>query len=84
MTSKDNYSPVVLCILDGWGIGDPKDNQYNAIFQAETPIWSFCLKNFPHTELVTSEKLWVCLKGKWATLKLAIWPLVVAGLFSKI
>lgn len=54
MTSKDNYSPVVLCILDGWGIGDPKDNQYNAIFQAETPIWSFCLKNFPHTELVTS------------------------------
>ncbi len=29
--------PVVLCILDGWGERD--DTEYNAIAQAETPVW---------------------------------------------
>ena len=54
MTSSNNYSPVVLCILDGWGIGDPKDIQYDAIAQAHTPSWDFLLQEFPHTELTTS------------------------------
>ncbi len=48
------YKPIVLCILDGWGIGNSNDLQHNAIAQAKTPCWDFLLKNFPHTELLTS------------------------------
>ena len=48
------YKPIVLCILDGWGIGKSNDLQHNAIAQADTPCWDFLLKNFPHTELLTS------------------------------
>lgn len=50
----DKYKPIVLCILDGWGISKDTDTQYNAIEQASTPCWDFFLKNFPHTELSTS------------------------------
>jgi 2,3-bisphosphoglycerate-independent phosphoglycerate mutase len=45
---------VLLCILDGWGIGDPEDREHNAISQANTPFWDYLLQNFPHTELKTS------------------------------
>ncbi len=54
MISNNNYNPVVLCILDGWGIGDPKDIKDDAIAQACTPSWDFLLQEFPHTELITS------------------------------
>lgn len=50
----DKYKPVVLCILDGWGISKDPDTRYNAIEQASTPCWDFFLKSFPHTELSTS------------------------------
>lgn len=50
----DKYKPIVLCILDGWGISKDLDIRYNAIEQASTPCWDFFLDNFPHTELSTS------------------------------
>lgn len=50
----DEYKPIVLCILDGWGISKEPDHKYNAIEQASTPCWDFLLDNFPHTELFTS------------------------------
>ncbi len=51
--SKKN-KPILLCILDGFGIGNPKDLEHNAIAKASTPFWDYLLKNFPHTELDTS------------------------------
>lgn len=44
--------PVVLCILDGWGIRDSETN--NAIAQANTPCWDHLMETCPHTELQTS------------------------------
>lgn len=54
MTSK--YKTIVLCILDGWGIGQDQYQLNNAIKLANTPCWDFLLNNFPHTELSTSGK----------------------------
>jgi 2,3-bisphosphoglycerate-independent phosphoglycerate mutase len=50
----NDYKTVVLCILDGWGIGDPKHNKYNAIKQANAPYWDYLLSNFPNSKLYTS------------------------------
>jgi len=50
------YKTVVLCILDGWGIGQDQYQLNNAIKLANTPCWDFLLNNFPHTELSTSGK----------------------------
>jgi 2,3-bisphosphoglycerate-independent phosphoglycerate mutase len=44
--------PVVLCILDGWGI--PSDNEYSAIAKANTPNYDSYLKNFPNSQLQAS------------------------------
>ena len=44
--------PVVLCILDGWGIAP--DHSHNAIFKAKTPVWDSLLKEYPCSELLTS------------------------------
>lgn len=50
---KDNR-PVLLCILDGFGIGSNEEPSYNAVKMAHTPCLDKLLKNFPHTELQTS------------------------------
>ena len=44
-----NNKSVVLCVLDGWGIG--KDDRYNAIKNAKTPTFDFLSKNFPSSRL---------------------------------
>ena len=44
--------PLMLLILDGWGIAPP--NADNAIAQANTPHWDALLANHPHTEIATS------------------------------
>jgi 2,3-bisphosphoglycerate-independent phosphoglycerate mutase len=44
--------PLVLCILDGWGIND--DPTDNAIAQARTPFWDALLARYPHSQLMTS------------------------------
>jgi 2,3-bisphosphoglycerate-independent phosphoglycerate mutase len=46
--------PVILCILDGWGISNSKE--YNAIFGANPPTYNFLLKNYPHSKLFASEQ----------------------------
>lgn len=44
--------PVVLMILDGWGISPPSAG--NAITQAETPEMDALYDHYPHTTLVAS------------------------------
>ena len=43
--------PVVLCILDGWGLSD--DKQANAPLLANTPTFDAIMAKFPHATLVT-------------------------------
>lgn len=43
--------PLVLCILDGWGLSDAV--QYNAIAQGHTPHFDRLWQNSPHTTLRT-------------------------------
>ena len=44
--------PVVLCILDGWGIAPA--GPYNAIAQARTPVWDRLLGECPNARLDAS------------------------------
>jgi 2,3-bisphosphoglycerate-independent phosphoglycerate mutase len=44
--------PLVLAILDGWGLRD--DLRGNAIAQAELPNWHRMLERYPHTALEAS------------------------------
>jgi len=44
--------PVVLVIMDGFGIAPPSEG--NAIARAKTPNYNSFLENFPHTELIAS------------------------------
>ncbi len=44
--------PIMLCILDGWGIAPPGEG--NAIFQARTPFQEQLFKTYPSTRLATS------------------------------
>ncbi len=39
--------PVVLVILDGWGYSE--DTRFNAIAQAQAPVWRDLWQNHPHT-----------------------------------
>lgn len=48
---KPKKRPVVLCILDGWGIGD--GGEYDAIARANTPCYDSMMENFPNTTLTT-------------------------------
>ncbi len=48
--TKKQKAPLVLTILDGWGIG-PKQKEVNAIFAAKTPFFDYCTKNYPYTQL---------------------------------
>lgn len=43
--------PVVLCILDGWGIGD--GGEYDAIASANTPCYDAMMQSYPNTTLAT-------------------------------
>ncbi len=46
--------PVVLCILDGWGLRE--DSQDNAVAQASTPVWDGLVASCPHGSLKASEE----------------------------
>lgn len=50
---KNSTGPLLLCILDGWGIGD-EANPYNAIAQAKLPNYHRFLKTYPAAQLETS------------------------------
>jgi 2,3-bisphosphoglycerate-independent phosphoglycerate mutase len=45
--------PVVLCILDGWGVRPDRDA--NAVELAKTPVWHRLMKDCPHGVLDASE-----------------------------
>jgi 2,3-bisphosphoglycerate-independent phosphoglycerate mutase len=45
--------PIVLCILDGFGIGDDND-QSNAIAKAQMPNYQHIINNYPNSQLLTS------------------------------
>lgn len=44
--------PVVLMILDGWGIGDRQEG--NAIALAQTPHYDQLIARYPHSKLIAS------------------------------
>ena len=44
--------PVVLCIMDGWGI--PENDKYSAIAKANTPNYDRFLKEYPNSKLNAS------------------------------
>ncbi len=55
---RQNYhgkKPVVLLILDGWGIG--RDYDGNAITKANTPNIDAYWESFPHTQLLASGEM---------------------------
>ncbi|MDO5659277.1 MAG: 2,3-bisphosphoglycerate-independent phosphoglycerate mutase, partial [Paracoccus sp. (in: a-proteobacteria)] len=43
--------PVVLCILDGWGISDRPEQSAPA--QAATPVMDRLMRDCPHATLIT-------------------------------
>ncbi|MGH1376619.1 MAG: 2,3-bisphosphoglycerate-independent phosphoglycerate mutase [Alphaproteobacteria bacterium] len=43
--------PVVLCILDGWGIGD--GGEFDAIATANTPCYDAMMSDYPNSTLTT-------------------------------
>ena len=45
-------TPVVLCIMDGWGLRDEAAN--NAVALAHTPCYDSLLANWPHAKLAAS------------------------------
>ena len=52
MTLSDHTKPVVLCIMDGWGIAPPGD--MNAVSSAHTPIYDKLINQCPHATLEAS------------------------------
>ncbi len=49
---KSGLKPVVLVILDGWGYSETQE--FNAIYQANTPNWDRLWADNPHTLIGTS------------------------------
>src|ERR671918_205967 len=45
-------APLVLLVLDGWGIRPQREN--NAIALARTPVYDELLARYPHAELIAS------------------------------
>ena len=52
MPNMRAYRPVVLCILDGWGLRDGGAD--NAIARATTPFWDRVMARCPHARLQAS------------------------------
>ncbi len=48
-----HHAPLVLAILDGWGIGT-KDRNVNPLLDAKTPFINWAFKNFPQAKLCAS------------------------------
>jgi 2,3-bisphosphoglycerate-independent phosphoglycerate mutase len=49
---SSQYNPLVLIVLDGWGLSETRD--HNAIKLARTPTYLELLEQYPHSSLVTS------------------------------
>ncbi len=53
MEKGKKTAPLVLAILDGWGLG-PKNKKTNAVFAANTPFFDGIMNDFPNTKLLAS------------------------------
>ena len=67
--------PLMLMILDGWGIAPA--GPYNAAKTAQTPQLAKLFQTYPHTRLQASGNAvglprLACRKGRWATAKSGI------------
>lgn len=51
---KKDYTPMILIILDGWGISNKEKG--NAIMLGKTPTYDKVFKDYPHTSLFASGK----------------------------
>ncbi len=51
--TNNTKKPILLCILDGWGIAN-KNSKDNAIALANTPNYNQILANYPNSQLGTS------------------------------
>src|SRR4030042_2374939 len=49
---KEKFLPIVLVILDGWGIASAA--QSNPISLAKTPNWDYFNLHYPHCQLIAS------------------------------
>ena len=45
--------PVVLIVLDGWGLRHQRE--HNAIAGARTPVWDRLWRDWPHTAILPPE-----------------------------
>jgi len=61
MTGK----PVILIVLDGWGINLSKDG--NAVAVARAPIYDSLLKNHPIPGCMLQVNTWVSRRVRWGT-----------------
>lgn len=52
MQPSDQPHPVILCIMDGWGLRDSADA--NAVAMAATPAYDALLARWPHARLAAS------------------------------
>ncbi|MBU1131587.1 2,3-bisphosphoglycerate-independent phosphoglycerate mutase [Patescibacteria group bacterium] len=50
MSSQKFKGPLVLVILDGWGISPHKEG--NAIVLGKTPFYDYLLEKYPHSQLI--------------------------------
>ena len=50
--NKTQNKPVVLCIMDGWGLD--KKSEFNAVELAQTPNFDYLSKNYPYSTLDAS------------------------------
>ena len=53
MTNFKSDGPVVLCIMDGWGIAPA--SEHNAVTTASTPHFDRMIRTYPHCQLEASE-----------------------------
>jgi 2,3-bisphosphoglycerate-independent phosphoglycerate mutase len=53
MNSHRRPNPLMLCILDGWGVR--REGEDNAIAAAKTPVWHRLTEHWPHAQLQASE-----------------------------
>ncbi len=51
--TKQIKKPILLCVLDGWGIGDEHDS-FNSIARAKAPNYQRFLETYPNSQLETS------------------------------
>ena len=79
---RRSVTPVVLVILDGWGIAPPGPG--NAVELAETPVFDALWAGYPHGTLAASGEAVGLPRGRWVTPRSATSRSARAGSSSRI